>query len=355
VLAAPVLVSLALGATAASASPSHGGRTPASAPARAGVTWHALGLAHGWKSAQHAYGTGNPSWAVQGGVVYLSGSLRQGAGAFNDVFAVLPSAARPSHALYVSVYTLSGHHANLLIQPSGKMSAYGNSARSFTSLAGVSFPARSLAQHPLALRNGWNSSQFRWNTGDPKYAVRNGVVYLSGSLHQRVGGSEIFAVLPSAARPSHNMYITVYTFNGTTGVLYISTTGSMEAYSGDARSFTSLAGVSFPVGVFITPLVLQNGWQSSDAAYGTGDPLYSVQNGVVYLAGSLNLPSGSNELFGQLPPGARPAHWLYMKVYTNNENVGSLEVRPSGELVIFLDSESELFSSLATISYPLRS
>src|SRR5262245_22896184 len=209
VLAAPVLVSLALGATTeAAASPSRAGRALAGAPARAGVTWHALALKNGWKSSQRQFTTGNPSWAVKGGVVYLSGSLHQPSG-FNDQFAVLPLAARPSHALYISVYTLNGSHGTLYIQPHGKMFAYGGSARGFTSLAGVSFPARSMAQHRLALRNGWNSSQFRWNTGDPSYAVRNGVVYLSGSLHQRVGASDRFALLPAAARPARNMYITV--------------------------------------------------------------------------------------------------------------------------------------------------
>lgn len=247
-LAGPGLVSLALGTTTAAASPSHGGKATAGAPARAGVTWHAL-----------------------------------------------------------------------------------------------------------ALKNGWNSSQFRWNTGDPSYAVRNGVVYLSGSLHQRVGGSDVFAVLPAAARPTHDLYITVYTFDGTTGVLFIGTNGGMQAYAGEARSFTSLAGVSFPASTLSgTTLTLLNGWQSSDGVYGTGDPSYVVRNGVVYLSGSLNLPSGSDTIFAHLPHSAAPAHWLYMKIYTNGETIGSLDVRPSGVVEIFITSPSVLFSSLATISYPLR-
>jgi hypothetical protein len=357
VLAVPVLVSLALG-TSAVASPSHAGRAPAGVPANAAVTWHALALKNGWKSAQHHLPgeTGNPSWAVQGGVVYLSGSIYQSRGSKNE-FAVLPSAARPSHALYISVYTQGDTNGTIYIKPTGAMFAYGAHIRDRTELAGLSFPARSMAHHLLALRNGWNSAQLRWNTGDPSYAVRGGVVYLSGSLHQRVNGSSIFAVLPSAARPSHYLFITVYTYLGAAGILYIRPNGQIEAYSGQARSFTSLAGVSFPASTLAsTTLTLLNGWQSSDSPYGTGDPSYAVHNGVVYLSGALNLPSGSNAMFAQLPHSAAPAHFLDMKIYTNNGNVGSIEVQPSGDLVISLDSSSEaLFSSLATISYPLGS
>jgi hypothetical protein len=363
-LAIPVLAILALGsaatasplvASAAVASPSSTGRAPVHAPAGARVTWHSLTLRNGWKSAQHLDTTGNPAWAVKGQVVYLSGSLHQARGSSTE-FAVLPSAARPSHAMYITNYTLNGSHGHLYAKPDGELFAYGLEASSFFSLAGISFPARSMAQHGLALRNGWNSSQFRWNTGDPSYAVRNGVVYLSGSVHQRVGSSDIFAKLPVAARPSHNLYIIVDTFDATVGVLHIFTDGTMEAYDGSARSFTSLAGVSFPVGLLANTLTLENGWQSSDGTYGTGDPSYATHGGVVYLSGSLNLPSGHDGIFAQLPHSAAPAHYLYMKIYANGGAIGSLEVQPSGELEIFTDnSASELFSSLATISYPLGS
>jgi hypothetical protein len=41
-----------------------------------GVTWHKLALIHGWQPGQsHFTGTGSPAWAVQNGVVYLSGSI----------------------------------------------------------------------------------------------------------------------------------------------------------------------------------------------------------------------------------------------------------------------------------------
>jgi hypothetical protein len=106
----------------------------------------------------------------------------------------------------------------------------------------------------LTLVNGWTSENTTYGTGDPRVSIQNGVVYLSGSLAQSTPGDATFATLPSAYRPAHNMYITVYTNSSTTGTLFIAHSGVMEAYSstscgsGDtAQCFTSLATVSFPI------------------------------------------------------------------------------------------------------------
>ena len=58
--------------------------------------------------------------------------------------------------------------------------------------------------HQLALINGWVSGQSQ-SPGDgiPAFGVRNGVVYLTGSVMQTSGTNGEFAVLPSAARPAH--------------------------------------------------------------------------------------------------------------------------------------------------------
>lgn len=106
----------------------------------------------------------------------------------------------------------------------------------------------------LSLINGWASENGAYGTGNPKVALQNGIVYLSGSLGQSTSGSAEFAVLPSSFRPTHNMYITVYTNGDTTGTLYIGHDGTMEAFSGTAcgsettaQCFTSLATASFPI------------------------------------------------------------------------------------------------------------
>jgi len=241
-------------------------------------------------------------------------------------------------------------------------SPYSN-AQGFTNLAGVSYPAKAMAMSKLSLANGWQSSESQWGTGDPSYSVRNGMVYLSGSLHQPMAGNEAFGVLPPAARPAHTMYLSVYTYNGTIGLLEIDTNGTLYAYEGGAQQYTSLAGVSFPVAsAAMNKLTLINGWQSAQPNYGTGDPSYSVRNGVVHLSGSLVQPPapGDTQDFAVLPPAARPKYYLYIKteVYSGNTvNTGDIVISPDGRLYAdsFPLSESEAFTSLAGISYPLGS
>src|SRR5579864_8337057 len=60
--------------------------------------------------------------------------------------------------------------------------------------------------HSLTLINGWVSSQSTYGTGDPRVSIQNGIVYLSGSLHQSTPGSAIFATLATTYRPAHNLY-----------------------------------------------------------------------------------------------------------------------------------------------------
>ncbi len=106
----------------------------------------------------------------------------------------------------------------------------------------------------LSLINGWTSENGTYGTGNPKVSLQGGIVYLSGSLAQSTPGNSEFAILPSSFRPTHNLYITVYTNGDTTGTVYIAHSGVMEAYSttacgsgNTAQCFTSLATVSFPI------------------------------------------------------------------------------------------------------------
>jgi hypothetical protein len=352
-------LSLALGAGAASASTlghqsaSHsvaGPATPAS-----GLTWHKIFAINNWHSAQLDDQSGDPSRGVKGGVVYLSGSVLRRGGS-SRLCAVLPPRARPSHAMWISVYTLDETLGEIVVSPNGKMYADGAGATGFTSLAGISYPARSTPQQKLRLMNGWKSSQSAWNSGDPSYTIRDGVVYLSGSLNQPSGTSDQFAILPKAARPARSEYINVYTDLGTYGTVWIGQDGIAEAYSGSATAFTSLAGISYPAATARQhQLTLLNGWHSKQKAYNTGYPSYLVSGGVVYLSGSLATP-GTNDEFARLPRGARPAHILYIKVYANGSSLGTLRIYPDGEMSAYsLTLSTSRFTSLATISFPLKS
>ena len=346
-LAAPVLLGgLALAPAVAQA---------AVRPAATGVTWHKLTVINGWVSAQSTYSTGGPSYAVANGIVYLSGSILRASG-HKVFFGVLPAAARPAHNIWTTVYTLDSTTGTLEIEPNGKLFAFGTSAPGFMSLAAVSYPASTTPSTPITLQHGWFSEQGQFNSGDPAYTVSNGIVYLSGSLATS-GTRTIFGVLPKAARPQNTEYITAYTFGGTFGTLQIQPNGTMRAYAGSSTSFTSLAGISFPAAsIGLVKLHLLNGWVSDQSVYNTGDPAYTVRHGVVYLAGSL-ATSGSINSFAVLPPAARPSHLLYIKMYTNASTVGVIFITPSGDIEAsgLTPGDSRLFTSLASISYPLKS
>ena len=218
-------------------------------PGAATTATQPLSLLNGWQSSQSAYGTGDPAYTVIGGVVHLAGALHQANGT-SEEFAVLPAAARPTRVLYLAVYT-DGGTGVLLIFPDGEMQAYQGNAPTFTSLDGVSFPAATTAVHKLSLLNGWQSGQSAYDTGDPAYTVTGGVVYLSGSMVQTAGTDLRFAVLPPAARPRHNLWITTYTFGGAVGALLIRPSGVMSAFNvtgNAAQTYTSLAGISYPLG-----------------------------------------------------------------------------------------------------------
>jgi len=159
----------------------------------------------------------------------LAATLSLGGGAFASTHLVAGPSQGPIHTLRVAHSQGAAHNA-----PS-----------SLT--AGVSW-------NTLILQNAWVSSNSIYATGNPKVALQGNVVYLSGSMHQTTPGSPVFAFLPSTFRPTHNLYITVYTNGGTSGTLYIGKDGTMEAFSSAscgsgnaAQCFTSLATVSYPI------------------------------------------------------------------------------------------------------------
>jgi hypothetical protein len=131
--------------------------------------------------------------------------------------------------------------------------AYASTHQSAASPAGQAATA-GVSWTSLTLVHGWVSENAAFGSGNPKVAQQSGIVYLSGSLAQPGGGSDVFATLPSGDRPTHNMWITVYTDGDTVGSLFIGKDGTMEAFApgacgslNTAQCFTSLATVSFPV------------------------------------------------------------------------------------------------------------
>ena len=218
--------------------------------------------------------------------------------------------------------------------------------------AGVSASAPAFLWHTLPLENGWKSaSKPALVTGTPAWALSKGVLYLRGAIMQpAAGGSDTFAQLPQAAWPAGNLYFDVWTNGDVSGVVYVTKTGQMEAYAGNAAVMTSLAAVSYPATTMKShKLALEDAWVSSQPVWGTGNPSYEVSGGVVYLSGSMQ--AGTQHLAAVLPVAARPKHELYVQVYNYGGAPGWLEIFPNGNLEAF-GPAAKSYTSLAGVSFP---
>jgi len=317
------------------------------ASASVNCQWQPLSLQNGWHSEQSAWNSGDPAYCIDNGIVYVSGSLAQSRGSSGTYFAQLPQQYRPASNMYLTVYTYAGTAGGVVrIDTDGTMHAYGGAATSFTSLAGISFPAAWTAEQPITLDPhwGWQSADSQWGTGNPSYHVSDGVVHLSGSVFNPGGGGSAsnLGVLPSAAWPAADTLPTVYTYGGTVGNLNIFTEGSIGAtYTGlggteaNSTAFTSLAGVTYPAaGSAETPLPLLNGWQSGQPPTWPSHAMsYYISNGVVYLDGQVT-NTGSGKV-AVLPPAARPTHTLYLTVSINWFATAILQINPDGSMYTY--------------------
>lgn len=356
VSAAALVCGLTAG-TALAASGTAAGQHPTAA-AVTKVTWHRLALRNGWRSARTmAYDVANPSYTVSGGIVYLDGSLRQ----FNrsaTEFAVLPRGARPAHKVFLTVVSGlvgAGVPGTVEIGSNGVMRAIsaGGSTRKLTSLEAVSFPAAGAHWTSLKLLNGWQSSGPALGTGSPAYAVRNGIVYLSGSLSAS-GSSTQFATLPRSARPRSKLFVAVYDNFGSAGTLEIEPSGAIY---GTAE--IALDGVSYPraaAKLSWHKFKLSTGWTSSQSNYNSGDPEYAVAGPIVYLAGSMNFSGSSGSaIFADIPRVAQPVNLIVRQVYTYDETTGAVVLSTYGIAGSNPGSNAENYTSLAGIAYPRNS
>jgi hypothetical protein len=350
------------GTSAAVAAPLPGGAQPAQvhsvAAKPAKFTWHPFKLLNGWKSAsKKLLLTGTPAWAYRDGVVYLRGAIRQPTPGGSSTFARLPKYARSAHNLYLQVSTSEDVVGDLRIGLNGSLEAYGGNAVIFTSLGAVSYPTAAVKSHQVTLKNTWVSSQPSYQSGNPAYAISKGVVYLSGSMHSVTDPppSTLTFILPKAARPAHELVITMYTFGGDIpGVMIIEPQGEVDVAGAEAVGYISLAGISFPVaGTKWHNFKLNSGWKSDASKFGPAAPAYAVVNGVVYLNGSMNQSPAGDGLWTFLPAAARTADIVDIEVNTAGDTDGVLTMTPHQGLVGSVPfGNAEMSTSLSGIAYP---
>lgn len=341
------------------------------AHAGTGCTWAPLTLVNGWHSEQGAYDTGDPSACLEGdGMVYLSGSVAWSAGSASNVFATLPVWDWPTRNLYFDVYTLNGTYGVLRIGTDGAMSAYGGMGKSagYTSLAGISYPDAAVSQTDVPLRNGWQSADSLYITGDPAYSVTSGIVHLSGSMWRPAGpplpgtGTDTAAVLPQSVVPADNCFdANTYTYQGGLWDLGIQdVTG--DVFDATSNQYISWAGINYPQRPTAwQQLGLLNNTSPNDFC-NTGPAYYSSGN-VVYLTGQLNTPMGFNGEIAVLPAAERPSHYLYMTAFdigpgTNGKlaQYVTLRIDPDGSMWVFSPPNgSSYLVSLSGLSFHLGS
>jgi hypothetical protein len=97
---------------------------------------------------------------------------------------------------------------------------------------------------------------------------------------------------------------------------------------------------------------LVHGWKSASVRkLKTGTPAWAVSKGVVYLRGAIRQPNAEGStVFTTLPKSARPAHTMYIQIYTSDDTPGILYINPSGEAQAY-DGSAYTFASLANVSF----
>ena len=215
--------------------------------AKTATSFTALTPLNGWSS--YWGGTATPAARNISGVVYLKGAIDT-SGTNSEAF-VLPAGDRPASTVYVTADLNDSTNGRLIIQPDGSVSVEAehnwSDAQNFTSLDGISFATSASSFTGLTPLNGW--AGYGSGTASPAAHTTSGVVHLEGAIATGGTNEEAF-VLPSAFRPSHDLYVKADMCGATNGRLYITTSGSVNVEAptggwGNAQCFTSLDGASF--------------------------------------------------------------------------------------------------------------
>jgi hypothetical protein len=140
----------------------------------------------------------------------------------------------------------------------------------------------------------------------------------------------------------------------------------LQANGNKAYSYTSLAGISFPVAgttLESISLIPGTGWMSAQNVFGTGDPSEVLINGIVYLTGSMRNPNNQAYHFFGFDALRPPDRCMDTYVYTYGGHIGNLinwppPPPPQQDRVEEVDDAdpstnySDTLTSLAGVTYP---
>lgn len=172
---------------------------------------------------------------------------------------ILPTAARPSKAVYAIVDTWDGTYADLGIAPNGQIGLIGPRPPavedlSLLSLEGITYKLTSFRTKAIAINGlNWSGHAGFGSRGPSWYIDRSGIVHLQGAVKAISNGGPfagLIGTLPRAARPSMFIYTITHTFGGTYSDLEITPDGRIlrlgaHVPAADDNSFLSLESITY--------------------------------------------------------------------------------------------------------------
>jgi hypothetical protein len=289
-------------------------------------------LFDGWKYG--GFDTAYPGYAKDPlGVVHLRGTVQGGTDG-TEAF-LLPKALAPSHDMWLPVEVGPGQGSALMVATTGQVIPDGPPTSYYLPLDDVSFVAgraTTIRFTHAQLQNGWRYGGN--NSAWPGYAIDPlGVVHLRGGLFDGTSGTSAF-VLPKALRPSHPIWLPIYSSGFTGGSLSVSPDGQVTPTGDEVASYASLDGVSFVAAsatkIRFTNAKLTQRWKY--AGLGSARPGYGKDPlGVVHLRGAMR-DGRCDTVALTLPTGLRPSHWLNFPIYTLGGTRGWLAITRVGHV-----------------------
>jgi hypothetical protein len=325
----------------------------------------------GW-SANACCNGGPPGWYQDGfGIIHLEGALTQPTPGGPQLITTLPPPARPNRNVFVTVHTLAGTYANLVVEPNGAVIVISPNPKFFTqdlgfvSLEGITYqPGNRLPTTPINLNGGnWSQSAGHSTVIPQWYKDGSGTVHLEGAARQTVFGanSNFLGQLPHAAAPLHEVTTLVHANSGTWAQLFILPDGRMFTNSINGGfpsdlSFLSLEGVSYNASPFINDLSSNlnvANWAPASAFGFAGPGWFEDGAGIVHLQGEVSQISSRGPTAGlilALPRVIAPNRAIFTIVITADGAYADVAILPTGQVVIAFPDRLPATNDLAYLS-----
>jgi hypothetical protein len=206
-------------------------------------------------SPKAGFGSRAPGWFKdRAGVVHLQGAVTTTGRKCQGfcLIGTLPASAAPNRAVGTVVHTFNGTYAGLTIATNGQIFVIGPrfpavGDYTFVSLEGVTYRPSGRTSAIKLNKANWSTAAGFGRRTPGWFIDRSGVVHLQGTLMQTSGsgtGAARLGTLPSAARPSHNVFTIVLTNGGTYADLEVARNGQLNLIAPRPPAITDFGLVS---------------------------------------------------------------------------------------------------------------